>query len=119
MIYRFQDALRNAHRALKPAGILLATFPIISQLSLNDMDQGWGDYWRFTSLAVGHMLADIFGQENVQVEAFGNVLTAASFLLGISGPELTKRELDETDPEFEMLATVRAQKRADSETEVA
>jgi SAM-dependent methyltransferase len=119
VIYRFQDALQTAYRALKPAGILLATFPIISQLSLYDIDRGWGDYWRFTSLAVDRMLADIFGQENVQVEAFGNVLTATSFLLGISGPELTKRELDETDPEFAMLAAARAQKGADSRTEVA
>src|SRR5207247_7135457 len=51
-IYRFQDALQTTFRALKPGGILLATFPIISQLSLYDIDQGWFDYWRFTSFGV-------------------------------------------------------------------
>jgi Methyltransferase domain len=110
--YRFHDALQTTFRALKPSGTLLATFPIISQISLCDADQGWPDYWRFTSQAARRMLADIFGRENVQVESFGNVLTAISFLLGISTQELTPSELDEIDPEFEMLAVARAQKPA-------
>jgi len=110
VIYRFQDALRTAYRALKPGGILLATFPSISQISMYDVERGWGDYWRFTSLAVKRMLSDIFPEQNVKIEMHGNVLTAASFLFGISSPELTEGELDEVDPEFVMLVTARAQK---------
>jgi len=110
VIYRFQDALRTAYRALKPGGILLATFPSISQISRYDVERGWGDYWRFTNLAVKRMLAEIFPEENVRLETHGNVLTAASFLFGLSSPELTERELEEVDPEFVMLITARAQK---------
>jgi len=112
VIYRFHDALGTAYRALKPGGILLATFPSISQMSMYDVERGWGDYWRFTSLAVKRMLAEIFPEENVRLETHGNVLTAAAFLFGISSPELTDRELDEVDPEFVMLVTARAQKPA-------
>ncbi len=108
--YRFHEALQTAFHALKPGGTLLATFPIISQISLCDADQGWPDYWRFTSHAVARMLGDIFGPKNVRVDSVGNVLTATSFLLGISSQELRPRELDEKDPEFEMLAVARAQK---------
>jgi len=111
LIYRFEDALRNASRALKPGGILLATFPSISQLSIYDVERGWGDYWRFTTLAVKRVLAGIFEEENVRIEAHGNVLTAASFLYGLSSGELSERELEEVDPEFVMLITARAQKR--------
>ncbi len=111
LIYRFEDALRNAFRALKPGGILLATFPSISQLSIYDVERGWDDYWRFTSLAVKRVLAGIFEEENVRIETHGNVLTAASFLYGLSSGELSERELDEVDPEFVMLITARAQKR--------
>ena len=110
LIYRFEDALRNAFRALKPGGILLATFPTISQLSICDVDRGWGDYRRFTSLAVKRLLAGIFEEENVRIETHGNVLAVASFLYGLSSAELTERELDEVDPEFVMLVTTRAQK---------
>ena len=77
-----------------------------------DVERGWGDYWRFTSLAVKRMLAEVFPEENVRLETHGNVLTAASFLFGLSSPELTQRELDEVDPEFVMLVTARAQKPA-------
>lgn len=111
VIYQFQDALQTAYRALKPGGILLATFPSISQISMYDVERGWNDYWRFTSFAVTRMLGDVFGEENVKIETHGNVLTAASFLFGLSSPELTEIELDEVDPEFVMLVTARAQKR--------
>ena len=113
VIYRFQDALQTAYRALKPGGVLLATFPSISQISMYDVERGWGDYWRFTSLAVKRMLGDVFREENVRIETHGNVLTAASFLFGLSSPELTPEELDEVDPEFVMLVTARAQKPTD------
>lgn len=110
VIYRFQDALQNAYRALKPGGILLATFPGISQISLYDVERGWGDYWRFTSHAVERMLGEIFPAENVRLASHGNVLTATSFLQGLASSELTTRELDEVDPEFIMLVTARAGK---------
>jgi len=110
VIYRFQDALGTAYRALKPGGTLLAPFPSISQLSMYDLERGWGDYWRFTSQAVKRMLSEIFPEKNIQIETHGNVLTAASFLFGLSSPELTERELDQVDPEFVMLVTARAQK---------
>ena len=113
VIYRFQDALQTAYRALKPGGVLLATFPSISQISMYDVERGWGDYWRFTSLAVKRMLGDVFREENVRIETHGNVLTAASFLFGLSSPELSPEELDEVDPEFVMLVTARAQKPTD------
>jgi SAM-dependent methyltransferase len=115
LIYGFQDALRTACRALKPGGTLLATFPSISQMSMYDVERGWGDYWRFTSLAVKRMLCEVFPEENVQIGTHGNVLTAASFLFGLSSPELTERELDEVDLEFVMLITARAQKPLQSQ----
>jgi SAM-dependent methyltransferase len=109
-IYRFHDALRTAYRALKPGGVLLATFPSISQVSMYDVEAGWGDYWRFTSLAVRRILGEVFPEKNVRLGTHGNVLTAASFLYGLTSLELTERELDEVDPEFVMLVTARAEK---------
>jgi len=119
VIYHFQNALQTAQRALKPGGTLLATFPSISQISMYDVERGWGDYWRFTSMAVERMLGELFPAENIEIETLGNVLTAASFLFGLSSPELTAQELDEVDPEFVMLVTARARKPAGVPAEVA
>ena len=47
-VYDFHAAVTNCYAALKPGGVLLATFPGISQISRYDMDR-WGDYWRFAT----------------------------------------------------------------------
>lgn len=113
VIYDFQKAIANCYYALKPGGILLATFPGISQISRYDMDH-WGDYWRFTTLSAKRIFGDIFQPENVEVKAYGNVLSAIAFLHGLSAEELKQKELDYHDPDYEVLITVRAVKQEES-----
>lgn len=108
-IYDVRAALRHLHRILKPRGVLLATFPGISQISRYDMDR-WGDYWRFTTLSARRLFEEVFPPENVTVEAHGNVLTAVAFLHGLAAQELKQEELDYHDPDYEVLITVRAVK---------
>lgn len=102
-------AVLNVHTALNDGGVLLATFPGISQISRYDMDR-WGDYWRFTDASVRHLLGHVFGGENVKVETHGNVLVACSFLQGLAAEELTKEELDFHDDDYPVLITARAVK---------
>jgi hypothetical protein len=94
---------------LKPTGILLATFPGISQISRYDMDR-WGDYWRFTSLSSRRLFAEVFPAAQVTVEAHGNILAALTFLHGLAVEELRQEELDFHDPDYEVVITVRAVK---------
>lgn len=108
-IYDVASAVANAYRALKPAGVLLATFPGISQISRYDMDR-WGDYWRFTNLSAERLFGDVFGSENVTVETHGNVLAACAFLHGLAAHELKREELEYRDPDYQLLITVRAVK---------
>jgi hypothetical protein len=110
-IYDVLPAVGHAAAALKPGGVLLATVPGISQISRYDMDR-WGDYWRFTSLAARKLFAGFFGAEQVAVAAHGNVLAAMAFLQGLAAEELTAEELDYADPDYELVITVRALKRA-------
>ena len=108
-IYDVRAALETLYRILKPDGILLATFPGISQISRYDMDR-WGDYWRFTSASARRLFAEVFPAAQVTVEAHGNVLTALTFLHGLAVEELRQEELDSHDPDYEVVITVRAMK---------
>jgi len=111
VIYDIKEAVCNCHAALKPGGVLLATFPGISQISRYDMDR-WGDYWRFTDASARRLFGDVFGPENVTVNTYGNVLVACAFLHGLAAHELRQKELDYRDPDYQVIITVRAVKPA-------
>jgi len=106
-IYDFKSAIRGIHYILKKGGVALVTVAGISQISRYDYIR-WGDYWRFTDLSMKKAFSEVFGEENVYIETYGNVLTAVAFLHGISAEELTKDELLYKDPDYQLLICVRA-----------
>jgi hypothetical protein len=110
VIYDVSGAVRGTRDVLATNGVLLATVPGISQISREDR-RDWGDWWRFTSDSARRLFGDAYGAENVEVEAHGNVLSAACFLYGFAAEELSEAELAHRDPDFEMLMTIRAVKR--------
>jgi hypothetical protein len=110
VIYDVASAVRGTREVLAPDGVLLATVPGISQISREDR-RDWGDWWRFTSDSARRLFAEAYGPENVEVEAHGNVLSAACFLYGLAAEELSERELAHRDSDFELLMTIRAVKR--------
>lgn len=109
-IYDVRSTIRTVQYILKPKGILLASFPGISQISRYDMDR-WGEYWRFSTLSARRLFTETFFHKNIEVQAYGNVLTAVASLHGLAAEELQPEELDYFDPDYEVLITVRAIKR--------
>ena len=101
-------AVSTLARLLRTRGVLLATFPGISQISRHDADR-WGDRWRFTTRAASELLRDEF--LDVSVEAFGSVLTAVGVLHGLVVEDLPAGVLDQHDPDYEVLVTARAVRR--------
>jgi hypothetical protein len=106
-------ALQTCWRILKPGGSLLIAVPFIAQYSPGDREK-WGEYWRFSTAAIGQMLSRVFGPPNVRVEAYGNVLSAACFLKGIAAEELSQAELSHRDANYDLVVTAVAQKEASS-----
>lgn len=104
-IYEVEAAIATLYRLLKPGGALLATFPGISQISRYDMDR-WGDFWRFTSASAYRLFSTPSPAADVKVSVYGNVLAATAFLHGLATAELTHNELDEFDPDYEVLVAV-------------
>lgn len=109
-IYDFKSAIAGIHYMLGKGGVALVTVAGISQISRYDMDR-WGDYWRFTDLSIKKAFDEVFGPENVEVETYGNVLTAIAFLHGISAQELTKQELFYKDKDYQVTIAIKALKK--------
>jgi SAM-dependent methyltransferase len=104
-IYDVESAIREAHRLLRPEGVLLATVPAVSRI---DRSAGVdGDFWRFTLASCSRLFGDVFGADNITAEAHGNVLAAIAFLAGLAREDLSDRELDERNDAFPVLVTVR------------
>jgi SAM-dependent methyltransferase len=108
LIYDVPQAIRTIYRILKPGGVLLATFPGISQISDDQWASEW--LWSFSSLSAQRLFAELFPVANLQVSTYGNVLTATAFLQGLSAQEITEEELSYHDSRYELLISVRAVK---------
>lgn len=106
-IYDVRAAVAQLHRWLKPGGVALVTVPGIAQISREDMHRT-GDYWRFTSASLERMFAEEFGDQAARVTACGNVLASVALLEGIAAEEIEAADLLESDPQFQLLLTVRA-----------
>ncbi len=119
-IYDVRAAMRTVHRILAPGGVLLATVPGISQILHPDFEM-WGDYWRFTTMAVERLCTEAgFAPEDLEVRANGNVLAATAFLHGLASRELTPDELDADDgANYQLVITVRARKAVSASTPAA
>lgn len=108
LVYDFRLAVETIYRILKPGGVLLATVPGISQISIDE----WSDYWcwSFTQLSARRLFEEFFPGDHLQIETYGNVLSAIAFLQGLSFNELNQEELDHQDPCYQVIITIRAVK---------
>lgn len=111
LIYDLRSAVGTVHRILKPGGVALVTLPGITPVNRQD-SESWGHQWcwSFTARSARKLFEEHFEPELIEVETFGNVLVAASFLYGLGRTELSRRELDHKDPDYEMLITLRTRK---------
>ena len=105
-IYDAKAAIENAHRLLRPGGVLLATVPSVSRI---DPESG-SDHWRFTAASCRQLFAESFGVENTTVRSFGSLLTCVAFLQGMAYQELSHKELTRNDDAFPLIIAVRAVK---------
>jgi SAM-dependent methyltransferase len=108
LIYDIDLAVATLHRILRPGGVVLATFPGISQVSGDEWSRTWS--WGIDSRLANRLFASRFGERNVTVEPHGNPLAAAAFLQGLATADLAPAQLDHEEEGCELLLTVRAVK---------
>ena len=109
VIWDVPAALRTLHRGLKPDGVLFITVPGITKACLPDRDH-WGDFWRFTRASMRQLCEEAFPAGEVEVEGYGNVVSAVMFLYGFAAEELATEEMSLRDPDFEVIVAVRARR---------
>ena len=102
---------------LKPGGVLLLTVPSVSSIDRGEWGASW--YWSLSPAALSRLLGRRFGEANISVTAYGNVLAAVAFLHGLAESELRPTELDARDPLYPVIVAARAVKRSEIEHESA
>jgi SAM-dependent methyltransferase len=105
VIQDVERCVRELRRILAPGGTLLVAVPHISMC-----DQRYGEIWRFTPEGLARILGDVFGEEGVEVSAYGNSLVSAGQLRGLVTDEFTPAELDHHDPRFALIVCAAATK---------
>ena len=65
-------------------------------VSMYDMDR-WGDYWRFTSLAVYKLLEEYFEKQSITVVQYGNYYGAKSLISGKCARQVSVKKLLKSD----------------------
>ncbi len=108
LIYDMKTVVANIEKILKPGGVLLATVPGISQVVKCDWGNNW--HWALTSQSARMLFSEFFLPDRVRVENHGNVLAAISFLQGLAVEELSLKELDYQDNEYQVIITIRVVK---------
>jgi SAM-dependent methyltransferase len=108
-VYDVRAALATLHRILAPGGVLLATVPGLTKISPSE-DEEYGEWWHYTARSLQRLAEEAFGDGNIEVRAYGNVLSATAFLYGLAETDLRSEELDARDRLYEVTIGLRAVK---------
>ncbi|MCA9298902.1 MAG: methyltransferase domain-containing protein, partial [Phycisphaerales bacterium] len=92
-------AIATMKRVLEPGGSMLVTVPTMGKLDGQD-DDVVGHFWRLSSDSARWLWGKHFAEEDLQIEAWGNVLLGLGFWIGLAQEELPRRAFAHFDPSY-------------------
>jgi len=107
-VFDLPSAVRSIHSALKPGGVALITVPAVSHLVADEWRSQW--CWLFTQTSVTRLFEDVFGNADLEVNSYGNCLTATAFHYGLAVKDISVRALEQHDPSYPICLTVAVRK---------
>lgn len=110
MIYDMKAAMATLYRILKPGGVVLMTTHGTSKIARRLGRDDWGEYWRLTAQGVDALVRDVAPDAELTIKSYGNVMSAAAFLFGLSVEDLKAGELASDDEDFEVILGARIRK---------
>ncbi len=103
-IFDLHSCVKNSVKMLKSGGVLLVSVPGITQISRYDM-QRWGHYWGFTDLSLRRLYETVVPPECIEIQTYGNAKAAACFLYGLAQKEISRKVLDYSNPDYQIIIT--------------
>ncbi len=108
-IFDLHRVVDNIYRIMKKNATAFITVAGISQISRYDANN-WGSYWGFHKDALKKLFIPTFGEQNVEVNSYGNVKTAAAMLYGLCCEELSEEDFIEDDEDYPVILTIKLKK---------
>lgn len=112
-IYDIGAAVREVHRALRPAGVVLATVPGISSRGRGEWADRW--CWSLTEVSARNLFGQSFAAEDLNIAVYGNVYAATCFLQGLALEEVDKANLKQRDSMYPVIVGVCARRSLESD----
>lgn len=109
-IYDLKRAAESIMYTLKPGGHALITVGGISQIIVYDKLH-YGHFWSFTDMSLERLFKETNGTDSVKIKTYGNVKTATAFLYGLGYDEIDQDQLDEYDPNYQLVVTAVVRKK--------
>ena len=109
-IYDVRSAADHIVRILKRGGTALLTVAGLSQI-IQYEKMHYGHFWSFTEQSLRRLFEENAEVDCVDVVTYGNVKTSTAFLYGISYEELSRRDLDFNDPNYQLLVAAVIKKK--------
>lgn len=99
------SAVSHIYCALKHGGTAVLTVAGISQVSRYDDDR-WGHYFGFYETGIKKLCCEVFGEDRVEISAYGNVKTAAAMLYGLCSEDLQPEDFEVHDQDYPVIIGV-------------
>lgn len=109
-IYDVRSAADQIVRILKSGGTALLTVAGLSQIIQYERVH-YGHFWSFTEQSLSRLFEENAEVDSIDVVTYGNVKTSAAFLYGISYEELSQRDLEFHDPNYQLLVAAVIKKK--------
>jgi hypothetical protein len=104
-IERIEPAMKHILRVVKPGGHVLA-----SMVGLVPSSESDHEYWRLTPKGWKALAERNWPNVVVEIESFGNCLTAAAAMYGLTKEEVGSRAYTVNDDRFAVVITLKARK---------
>jgi SAM-dependent methyltransferase len=103
LVFEFNKFISELYRILRVKGNVLLAVP--QNMIYYSKYQ---EYWRFTPEGLHQLLSKYFGSNNILIKSYGNSLTAAGELRGLTRPDIFKWEIDKHDERYAMVICAKA-----------